>query len=148
MKMHHSVAVALIALSAQAAFAASDGGDTWSRLEPKRSSGHTPIMTVATTGKLTSLRSDGTSGKGTPGTPNAVDRIVELNQSVRWVDVDYGERVTFEATDGGGKQRSFAWQFDVSPVRTHVDLDDVAPADFPVRGVRVFVAEAPEYRGG
>ena len=26
-----------------------------------------------------------------------------------------------------------------------VDLDDVAPAAFPVRGVRVFVAEVPQY---
>ena len=105
-------------------------------------------MTVATTAPLSSLRSDGTSGKGTPAVPQSSDRVVKLTSSSRWVDVAYGERVTFEATDEYGKQRSFAWRFDVSPVRTQVELDDLAPADFPVRGLRVFVAPQPEYRGG
>ena len=75
-------------------------------------------------------------------------RIVELSPSTRWVSVAYGEKVTFNTVGANGTQRSFAWQFDVSPVRSFVDLDDVAPADFPARSVRVFVAEAPEYRGG
>lgn len=75
------------------------------------------------------------------------DRVVELYPSVRWVDVAYGERVTFKV-DQGGVERSFTWKFDVSPVRTNVDLEDVAPADFPARGVRVFVAESLDYSGG
>lgn len=148
MKLHHSVAVALIGLSAQAAFAWSEGGDTWSSVQPRHYSGSAPTMTVATTARLSSLRPDGTSGKGTPAVSNASDRVVRLSPSTRFVDVAYGERVTFEATDERGTQRSFAWQFDVSPARSHVDLDDVAPADFPARGLRVFVAPAPEYRGG
>ena len=64
------------------------------------------------------------------------------------IAVAYGEKVTFNTVGANGTQRSFAWQFEVSPVRSFVDLDDVAPADFPARSVRVFVAEAPEYRGG
>lgn len=149
MKMQHlAVAVAVIGLSMRAAFAASEGGDTWSSVAPGSYSGSKPIMTVATTARLSSLRADGTSGKGTPVVSDASDRIVQLSPSIRSVNVAYGERVTFEATDERGTQRSFAWQFDVSPVRTHVNLDEVAPADFPARGVRVFVAEAPEYRGG
>jgi hypothetical protein len=148
MKLHHSVAVVLIGLSAQAAFAWSEGGDTWSSAQPKRYSGSALIMTVATTARLSSLRPDGTSGKGTPAVSDASDRVVRLSPSTHFVDVAYGERVTFEATDERGTRQSFAWQFDISPVRTHVDLDDLAPANFPVRGLRVFVAPAPEYRGG
>jgi hypothetical protein len=149
MKMRHlAVAVAVIGLSARAALAASEGGDTWSSVEPRHYSGSAPIMTVATTARLSSLRPDGTSGKGTPAVSDAWDRVVRLSPSTHFVDVAYGERVTFEATDERGTRQSFAWQFDVSPVRTHVDLDDVAPADFPARGLRVFVAPAPDYRGG
>jgi hypothetical protein len=149
MKTRYSaVVVAVIGLSARAALAASEGGDTWSSVEPKHYSGYAPVMTVATTARLSSLRPDGTSGKGTPAVAEASNRVVQLTPSTHFVDVGYGERVTFEAADERGTQRSFAWQFDVSPVRSHVDLDDVAPTDFPARGLRVFVAPAPEYRGG
>ena len=148
MKMQHAVAAALIGLSTHAAFAWSEGGDTWSSVMPKAYSGSTPVMTVSTIGSLSQLQAERTSGKGTPATAAAPDRIVELSPSMRWVSVAYGETVTFNTVDASGAKRSFAWQFDVSPVRSFVDLDDVAPADFPARGVRLFVAEAPEYRGG
>jgi hypothetical protein len=148
MKMHHAVVTALIGLTSHVAFAASEGGDTWSSIEPKRYSGYAPTIKVATIGKLNNLQAERTSAKGAPVVPDDSDRIVQLSASTRWVDVAYGERVTFMVTDDHGTQRSFAWQFDVSPVRSSVDLADVAPADFPVHGVRVFVAEAPEYRGG
>lgn len=148
MKMQHAVAAALIVLSTQAAFAWSEGGDTWSSVAPKAYSGSAPVMTVSTIGSLSQLQPERTSGKGTPATPGAADRIVPLSPSMRWVSVAYGEKVTFHTVDANGKQQSFAWQFDVSPVRSFVDLDDVAPADFPARSVRVFVDEAPEYRGG
>ncbi len=148
MRLHQALVSALIVVSAQAAFAASEGGDTWSRLEPKSHSGSKPTMVVATTARLSSLRPDGSTAKGTPALSEASNRVVRLSPSMRWVDVAYGEHVTFEATDERGTRRSFSWQFDISPVRTHVDLEDVAPADFPLRGVRVFVDPAPEYRGG
>lgn len=148
MKMQYAVAAALIGLSAQAAFAWSEGGDTWSSVAPKSYSGSAPVMTVSTIGRLSDLQAERTSGKGTPATPDAADRIVQLSPSMRWVSVAYGEKVTFNTVDASGAQRSFAWQFDVSPARSFVDLDDVAPADFPARSVRVFVAEAPEYQGG
>jgi len=148
MKMQHAVAAALIGLSTHAAFAWSEGGDTWSSVAPKAYSGSAPVMTVSTIGSLSQLQSERTSGKGMPATGDASDRIVELSPSTRWVSVAYGEKVTFNTVGANGTQRSFAWQFEVSPVRSFVDLDDVAPADFPARSVRVFVAEAPEYRGG
>jgi hypothetical protein len=148
MKTHHAVAVALIGLGSHAAFAASEGGDTWSSVAPKRYSGYAPVITVATIGKLGNLQADRTTGKGTPTQPDASDRIVQLTPSMRWVDVGYGERVTFKVADESGAQRSFAWRFDMSPARSNVDLQDVAPADFPCHGVRVFVAPQPEYHGG
>jgi hypothetical protein len=149
MKMHHAVVAALIGLGANAAFAASEGGDTWSSVAPTNYSGSKPGIAVATIGKLNGLQSEERpSGKGTPATADGADRIVQLSPSVRWVTVPYGERVTFNSPDEHGAQRSFAWRFDVAPARSFVDLDDVAPADFPSHGVRVFVAEPPEYRGG
>ncbi|HEX4598246.1 MAG TPA: CzcE family metal-binding protein [Burkholderiaceae bacterium] len=148
MKMPQAVVAALIGLGAQAAFAASEGGDTWSSVAPTRYSGVKPVMTVATVGKLNTLQSERTSGKGTQVVSDTSDRIVQLSPSMRWVTVAYGERVTFNTADEHGAPRSFAWRFDVSPARSSVDLDDVAPADFPSHGVRVFVSEQAEYRGG
>jgi len=148
MKMQRAVVAALIGLGASAAFAASEGGDTWSSVAPKSYSGSAPVMTVATVGKLNTLQSEHSSGKGTPATADAADRIVQLSPSMRWVNVAYGERVAFNIVDAQGAQRSFVWRFDVAPARSFVDLDEVAPADFPSHGVRVFVAEQPEYRGG
>ena len=149
MKMQHAVAAALIGLSATAAFAASEGGDTWSSVAPTRYSGtKKPVVTVATIGKLNYLQAERTSGKGTEVVGDTSDRIVQLSPATRWVSVAYGEQVMFNTTDEHGAPHSFAWRFDVAPVRSFVDLDDVAPPDFPSHGVRVFVAEQPEYRGG
>ena len=148
MKMQHAVAATLIGLGAHTAFAASEGGDTWSSVAPKQYSGSVPMMTVATIGKLNGLQSERTSGKGTAVVSDTSDRIVQLSPSTHWVSVAYGERVTFNLADDHGAQRSFAWRFDVSPVLTHVDLSDVAPADLSVRDVRVFVAPDSRYRGG
>jgi hypothetical protein len=148
MKMQHAVAAALIGLSASVAFAASEGGDTWSSVAPTRYSGTKPAIAVATIGKLNLAQAERSSGKGTPVVGDAPDRIVQLSPSMRWVSVAYGETVTFNTTDEHGAPRSFAWRFDVMPARSFVDLDDVAPADFPSHGIRVFVAEQPAYRGG
>jgi len=142
----HAVAAALVALGTPAAFAASEGGDTWSAVAPASYSGSKPLIVVATTAGLGELRAPATSGLGRPVYTDEPERIVPLGASTRWVNVAYGERVTFTAADERGALRSFAWRFDVSPVRTHVDLDQVAPSDFPAHGVRVFVE--PQYRGG
>jgi Heavy-metal resistance protein CzcE len=148
MKMQHAIVAALIGLGAHAAFAASEGGDTWSSVAPRQYSGRSTAITVATIGKLPAHQADEPTGKGTPATQAGSDRIVQLNPAMRWVSVAYGERVTFNVADEYGTQRSFAWRFDVSPARSFVDLDDVAPADFPSHKVRVFVAEESNYRGG
>jgi hypothetical protein len=148
MRMQYAVAAALIGLGAHTAFAASEGGDTWSSVAPTSYSGSVPRITVATIGKLNGLLSERSSGKGTEVVGDTSDRIVELTPSTRWVSVAYGERVMFNVADDHGAQQSFAWRFDVSPVRSFVDLGDVAPSDFPSHGVRVFVAQDPKYRGG
>jgi hypothetical protein len=126
MKMH-LVLPALAALCSHAAFAASEGGDTWSETQPQPRS---------------------TSAYGTPARPDSADRVVRLGPDSHWINVAYGETVKFIVTGENGSERSFAWRFDVSPVLRHVDLRDVAPADLPSRNLRVFVAPDSRYRGG
>jgi hypothetical protein len=85
---------------------------------------------------------------GTPAQPDAAARIVRLSGSSHWINVAYGETVNFIVDAASGSQRSFAWRFNVSPGLSHVDLDDVAPVDFPAPNVRVFVAPDAHYSGG
>jgi hypothetical protein len=125
-----------------------DGGDTWSTLEPKSHTGSKQSLTVATTGPLSSLQHDYPSVYGTPAQPDSTDRIVRLSGSARSVNVAYGETVKFIVIDQSGAERSFAWRFDVSPAMSHVDLNDVSPADLPAQDVRIFVAPDSRYRGG
>jgi hypothetical protein len=147
MKMHLVMAAALAALCSHAAFARYDGGDTWSELQPQPITNSTDSLVVATTAKLSDLRKDNPSVYGAPAQPDSADRIVRLGPGAHWVNVDYGETVEFVAQAESGPERSFAWRFDVSPVDSDVDLSKVAPADFPVHDVHVFVAPDPRYTG-
>jgi hypothetical protein len=147
MKMRLLVVAALAALSSTAAFARYDGGDTWSELQPKASVTSTGPMTIATIGSLSGLRQTNPADYGTPAQANAADRIVRLDGGSKWVNVAYGETVDFVVDGQNGSARSFAWQFNVNPNLSHVDLSAVAPADFPDQGVRVFVTPDPEYSG-
>jgi len=188
MKMRLVMAATFAGLCSHAAFAASEGGDTWSELQPQPVAGSTRALTistsatltspqgfpvpaseggdtwsalhsqatarsnrspvVATTAPLSSLLRDYPGTYGTPAQPDSADRIVRLSRSLRSVDVAYGETVKFIVDAENGAERSFAWRFDVSPVLSHVDLSDVAPADLPAQNVRVFVAPDSRYRGG
>jgi hypothetical protein len=140
--------MAMMALGAQASQAASEGGDTWSALASLPQASVAPKMMVATIAQLSELRADAASMLGSPITSSALDRSMSITDATQWINVGYGERVQFTALDRGGASHSFAWRFDVSPMRTHVDLSEVAPADFPVRSVRVFIAHNPNDRGG
>jgi hypothetical protein len=73
---------------------------------------------------------------------------VRLGPGSHSINVAYAESVEFIAQTEGGAERSFSWRFDVSPVRSYVDLSEVAPADFPYRNLRVFVAPDARYSGG
>ena len=187
MKMHLVVAAALAALSSHAAFAASEGGDTWSELQPVAGStlslttttapsfsspqrafpiaaseggdtwsalesglskaSPTESIKVATTAPLSTLRQEEPSVYGTPAQADSADRIVRMEPDSHWINVAYGETVNFVANGENGSEHSFVWRFDVSPAVSHVDLSEVAPADFPDRNLRVFVAEDPKYTG-
>ncbi len=125
-----------------------DGGDTWSKLEPKAYARSSQSLTVATTASLSSLQREYPSVYGTPADSDFVGQIVRLKGGAQSVNVAYGETVKFIVNGENGSERSFAWRFDVSPVLTHVDLSDVAPADLSVRDVRIFVAPDSRYRGG
>jgi len=124
-----------------------DGGDTWSELQAKPVTASTEPMQVATTASLSSLQHEQPSARGTPVDPDSADRTVRLEPGSQWVNVEYGESVKFIVASQGAPERSFAWRFDGSPITSEVDLSDVAPADVPVHGVRVFVAPDPRYSG-
>jgi hypothetical protein len=149
MKMHSVLAAALVGLASHAAFAASEGGDTWSSLEAESShASPTESLTVATTAPLSTLQHETPSVYGTPAQADSAERIVRLGPDSRSIDVAYGETVKFIANAENGSAQSFAWRFDVSPAVTHVDLSEVAPADFPDQNLRVFVAPDARYSGG
>jgi Heavy-metal resistance protein CzcE len=192
MKMHLVLTAAFAALCSHAAFAASEGGDTWSAAQPQaaarsprplaittsasfsspqgfpvpaseggdtwsavnsqataRSTPSSPV--VATTAPLSTLQRDYPEYRtayGSPAEPDSADRIVRVSRSLHSVNVAHGETVKFVVDGENGSERSFTWRFDVSPVLTHLDLSEVAPADLPAHNVRVFVAPDSTYRGG
>ena len=126
----------------------SEGGDTWSELQPQPYAGSSQSPVLATTAPLSTLQREYASVYGTPAQVDFADRIVRLGPDSRSINVAYGETVKFIVNGTNGLERSFAWRFDVSPVLTHVDLSDVAPADLPAQNVRIFVAPDSRYRGG
>ena len=150
MKMHLVMTAAIVGLCSHAAFAAGEGGagDTWSEAQALASAPSSRSPVVATAAPLSSLQREYTSAYGTPAQRDSSNRIVQLSPGLHSVDVAYGESVTFIVDAENGKQRSFAWRFDVSPALSHVDLSEVAPADLSVQNVRVFVAPDSRYRGG
>ena len=74
-------------------------------------------------------------------TANAKREIV-IDANTKWVNVTNGETVRF-TKDG----KSFTWRFEVLGNETSFHLSQIAPADFNVDGLRVFVAANPTYRG-
>ena len=147
MKMHLVLAAALAAVCSHAAFARYDGGDTWSELQPEPITHSTDSLVVASTASLSALQHENPSVYGAPANPDSADRIVRLGPGAQSVNVDYGATVKFIAQGDSGPERSFAWRFDVSPIDSDVDLSKVAPADFPIHDVHVFVAPDPRYTG-
>ena len=148
MKMHLVLVAAFAALCSHAALAGSEGGDTWSELQPQPYARSSQSPVVATTAPLSTLQREYASVYGTPAQVDFADRIVRLGPDSRSINVAYGETVKFIVNGTNGLERSFAWRFDVSPVLTHVDLSDVAPADLPAQNVHIFVAPDSRYRGG
>ena len=148
MKRNLVLAAALAAVTSHAALGASEGGDTWSEVQPQPYARSSESPVFATRAPLSVLQHENPSVYGTPAEGDFTDRTVRLGSGSRWINVAYGETVRFIATGENGSERSFAWRFDVSPALSHVDLSDVAPADLDVQKVRVFVAPDARYRGG
>ena len=128
--------------------ARSEGGDTWSELQPQPYARSSQSPAFATIAPLSSLQHENPSAYGAPAQGDFADRVVQLGPHLHSINVAYGETVKFIVNGTNGLERSFAWRFDVSPVLTHVDLSDVAPADLPAQNVRIFVAPDSRYRGG
>jgi hypothetical protein len=128
--------------------AASEGGDTWSEVQPQPYPGSTRSPAFATIAPLNSLQQENPSVYGAPAQGDLADRVVQLGPDLHSINVAYGETVNFIVNGADGTKRWFAWRFDVSPALSHVDLQNVAPADFPAQNVRVFVAPDARYRGG
>ena len=126
----------------------SEGGDTWSEVQPQLYARSSQSPVFATLAPLSVLQHENASVYGTPAEGDFTDRTVRLGSGSRWINVAYGETVKFIVTGENGSERSFAWRFDVSPVLSHVDLSDIGPADLPAQNVRVFVAPDSRYRGG
>ncbi|UUX96663.1 CzcE family metal-binding protein [Aquabacterium sp. J223] len=83
---------------------------------------------------------NGQSMYGQPAVAGAPStQVVDVSRT-KWVAVEQGDTITFQAL--GGKQ--FKWTFN-GLGRTAVSLAKVAPADFPAAGVMVNVQANPLY---
>jgi len=61
---------------------------------------------------------------GSPASPEAATRTVQVDAGIRSINVRYGETVNFVVRDGGG-MKTFAWRFDGTQNR--LTLSDIAP---------------------
>lgn len=73
---------------------------------------------------------------------SAVDKVVQVDASTRWINVTDGQTVRFD-TDG----KSFTFNFATWPGGQQVDLSTIAPKDMVVPNVRVYIAANPRYFG-
>ena len=61
---------------------------------------------------------------GTPASPAAATRTVQVDPGIRWINVSYGETVNFVVRDAG-REKTFAWHFDGT--QNQLALSDIAP---------------------
>ncbi len=69
------------------------------------------------------------------------DRQIELRPGDKYLNVTRGETVLIKA---GGK--AFAWKFDTLGTPTF-NLQEIAPKDFNIQGVQVYVGQNPYQNG-
>lgn len=75
-------------------------------------------------------------------TTSAVDKVVQVDASTRWVNVTDGQTARFVIGD-----KSFTFNFATWPGDQQVDLATIAPKDMIVPNVRVYIAANPRYFG-
>jgi hypothetical protein len=147
MKMHTVMALAIAGVFSHAAFASDDVADAKPQLEPQPAAASAQPPIVITGPKASQQRPDPTVDLGSPGDPDTVSRIVRLGSSTSYASVNYGQDVEFVATGPDGKQRSFAWRFNVWPNTDMMYLNKVAPAGFIDHQVRIYIGADPERFG-
>jgi hypothetical protein len=78
---------------------------------------------------------------GAAAPASAAERTIDINAQTKSVSVINGETVTFNIN---GKQ--FTWKFDLYFQEGVVDLGFLFPGDLQANGVKVYVAENPQFR--
>lgn len=78
---------------------------------------------------------------GDPAPPAAATRTITITPGTKYVNVEEGEIVKFEA---GGK--SFAWNFDTAENVMSFDLNRVAPPGMLGQKVTAIISPSPTYQ--
>jgi hypothetical protein len=74
---------------------------------------------------------------GSSASTQWIDRQIELHPGDKYLNVTRGETVMIKASG-----KSFAWKFDTLGTPTF-DLKEIAPKDFNIQSVRVYVGQNP-----
>ncbi|MFZ4877724.1 CzcE family metal-binding protein [Janthinobacterium sp. Mn2066] len=74
--------------------------------------------------------------------PDTPARVVNIDATTTYVNVEDGETVKFNV-DG----KSFVWHFDTYPETFSVKLSRLAPAGIAIKGVTVYIDGNPLYLG-
>jgi len=74
---------------------------------------------------------------GSSASTQWIDRQIELRPGDKYLNVTRGETVMIKASG-----KSFAWKFDTLGTPTF-DLKEIAPKDFNIQSVRVYVGQNP-----
>lgn len=73
------------------------------------------------------------SGYGYPARAGSADRVIEIRRGRKLVTVTNGETILFKVYG-----KAFAWKFESVPGHANFDLEEIAPQDVDVRGIRVY----------
>jgi hypothetical protein len=77
---------------------------------------------------------------GDPAPPTAAERTITITPGTRYVNVEGGETVKFDA---GGK--TFAWNFDTGESVMSFDLNRIAPPGMLGQKVTAYISPNPLY---
>jgi hypothetical protein len=99
-------------------------------------------LAAASIGTAYALGRTGTTADFGQSVPNATAaRVISIDSSTKYVNVEDGETVQFEV-----QGQCFTWHFSTFP-NTAFDLRRIAPSGISVGAVEVYVASNPLYRG-
>jgi len=84
----------------------------------------------------------GPADYGTQVAPDTPARVVNIDATTTYVNVEDGETVKFNVNG-----KSFVWHFDTYPETFSVKLSRIAPAGLAIKGVTVYIDGNPLYLG-